>query len=82
MSDEDLAYGEYAAKVGTAIHDYIHSAFTGEKTAPSEVKLADSAKKMIKNVVIPKIVKKGDKVIASEQIISMMLLKLQVRWTY
>lgn len=70
MSDEDLAYGEYAAKVGTAIHDYIHSALTGEKTAPSEVKLADSAKKMIKNVVIPKIVKKGDKVIASEQIIS------------
>ena len=70
MSDEDLAYGEYAAKVGTTIHDYIHSALTGEKTAPSEVKLADSAKKMIKNVVIPKIVKKGDKVIASEQIIS------------
>lgn len=70
MSDEDLAYGEYAAKVGTAIHDYIHSALTGEKTAPSEVKLADSAKKMIKNVVIPKIIKKGDKVIASEQIIS------------
>lgn len=70
MSDEALAYGEYAAKVGTAIHDYIHSALTGEKTAPSEVKLADSAKKMIKNVVIPKIVKKGDKVIASEQIIS------------
>lgn len=70
MSDEDLAYGECAAKVGTAIHDYIHSALTGEKTAPSEVKLADSAKKMIKNVVIPKIVKKGDKVIASEQIIS------------
>ena len=70
MSDEVLAYGEYAAKVGTTIHDYIHSALTGEKTAPSEVKLADSAKKMIKNVVIPKIVKKGDKVIASEQIIS------------
>lgn len=70
MSDEDLAYGEYAAKVGTTIHDYIHSALTGEKTAPSEVKLADSAKKMIKNVVIPKIVKKGDKVIASEQIVS------------
>lgn len=82
MSDEDLAYGEYAAKVGTAIHDYIHSALTGEKTAPSEVKLADSAKKMIKNVVIPKIVKRVIRLSHQNRLFQMMLLKLQVRWIY
>ena len=70
MSDETLAYGEYAAKVGTAIHDFIHSELTGQKVQPSEVKLADSAKKMIRKVVLPKLMGKNDTLLASEQVIS------------
>lgn len=69
MSDEVLAYGEYAAKVGSAIHDEIHHQLTGEKIVPSEVKLSDVAKKMIKEVILPKILSNGDEVLASEQMI-------------
>lgn len=70
MTDETLAYGETAAKVGSAIHDFIHSELTGEKVTNSEVKLSKEAKKMIKDTIIPKFLSKGDEVIASEQIIA------------
>lgn len=70
MSDEDLAYGQFAAKVGTAIHNELHYLLTGEKSPKSEVTLSPDAKKMIKDVVLPRILKKDEEIIASEQIVA------------
>lgn len=70
MSDEDLAYGQFAAKVGTAIHNELHYLLTGETSPKSEVTLSPDAKKMIKDVVLPRILKKDEEIIASEQIVA------------
>lgn len=73
MSDEDLVYGKQAAAVGTLIHDHIHNILTGEKVnAKNEfgITMSKEAIKMLKDVVLPKVLGKNSKVIASEQIIS------------
>ena len=69
MSEETLEYGKFAAEVGTAIHAEIHKLLTGEDIPESNVKLSKKAKKMIKDLVLPKIMKKGDTLVASESII-------------
>lgn len=70
MSEETLEYGKFAAEVGTAIHAEIHKLLTGEDIPESNVKLSKKAKKMIKDLVLPKIMKKGDTLVASESIIT------------
>lgn len=70
MSEETLEYGKFAAEVGTAIHAEIHKLLTGEDIPESNVKLSKKAKKMIKDLVLPKIMKKGDTLVASESIIA------------
>ena len=69
MSEETLEYGKFAAEVGTAIHAEIHKLLTGEDIPEGNVKLSKKAKKMIKDLVLPKIMKKGDTLVASESII-------------
>lgn len=70
MSEETLEYGKFAAEVGTAIHAEIHKLLTGEDIQEGNVKLSKKAKKMIKDLVLPKIMKKGDTLVASESIIT------------
>lgn len=69
MSEETLEYGKFAAEVGTAIHAEIHKLLTGEYTPEGNVKMSKEAKRMLKEIVLPKIMKKSDTLVASEAII-------------